>query len=106
VNGHPQIPEPFGARWVGDWDQVKGHCGNQFWVRSVGLRTWTVDISPSFPVEVDLIGSQVEDESIGDVTIWVGGANALTTGEALMLASTLARAVDEVERMQAEDVWW
>jgi hypothetical protein len=100
VSDLAHIPAPSEATWVGDWHRFDGPCGHDYWVRHFGGRRWTVETSSINPLEVEVAGSQFSD---GTVDMWVclESALELDTDEALMLAATLFRAADELERIQS-----
>jgi hypothetical protein len=94
------IPAPSEATWVGEWHFFEGSCGHQHWIRNFGSGSWTVETGSPDPVEVHLAGSQFPDESID---MWIrmeGDTHDLNADEALMLAATLSRAADELERIE------
>ncbi|GAB1813791.1 hypothetical protein [Mycobacterium sp. MUNTM1] len=93
------IPAPPGAAWIGEWHLFEGSCGHQYWLRHFGCQRWTVGTSSIDPVEVELSGCQFEG---GAVEMWVCLESALNlhADEALMLATTLSRAADELQRIQ------
>jgi hypothetical protein len=100
VNELAHIPAPSEATWVDEWNFFQGSCGHQYWIRCFGGRSRTVETSSPDPVEVELAGNQFSD---GSVKMWIcldGDSHDLNAGEALMLAATLSRAADELERIE------
>lgn len=99
MNDLAHIPAPSEATWVDDWCSFEIGCGQQYWLRHFRGRTWTVEACSTDAVEVDLAGNQFSD---GSVEMWVclEGAVELEADEALMLAATLSRAAEELERIQ------
>jgi hypothetical protein len=93
------IPPPSEATWVSEWDFFEGSCGNQYWIRHFEGRRWTVETGDPEPIDIDHAGCQLED---GSVKRWISldGALDLNTDQALMLAATLERAADELERIR------
>lgn len=93
------IPAPSEATWVGDWNLVGGSCGQQYWARYFGGRSWTVGTTSIDPIEVELAGSQFSD---GSIKTWVclEGVLDLNADEALMLAATLTHAADELGHIE------
>lgn len=99
VNDLAHIPAPSVATWVDEWRFFEGSCGHQYWIRYFRGRSWTVEATSTDMVEVDLAGNQFSD---GSVEMWVCLESALDlrADEALMLAATLSRAAEELERIQ------
>jgi hypothetical protein len=97
------IPAPPEARWVGEWHFFEGSCGHQYWIRHFEGHRWTVETSGPEPIDIDHAGCQLED---GSVERWISldGALDLNTGEALMLATTLSRAAEELGRIQGDSL--
>jgi hypothetical protein len=98
VTGLRHMPAPPEATWVGEWTFLQPSCGHQYWIRSFGGRSWTIETSSPDPIEVELAGSQFAD---GSIEMWIhleGEIHDLEADEALMLASTLSHTVDELER--------
>jgi hypothetical protein len=93
------IPAPTEATSLGDWHFFEESCGHQCWVRYFGGRRWTVKTTSLDPVEIEIVGSQFSDGSI-ERRVCLEGALDLNTDEALMLAATLTRAAEELERVQ------
>jgi hypothetical protein len=93
------IPAPSEAKWVSEWRFLEGSCGHQYWIRHFEGRRWTVETSGPDPMDIDHAGCQLED---GSVERWISldGALDLNADQALMLAATLSRAAEELERIQ------
>ena len=98
VNELAHILAPSEATWVGEW-RFEGSCGHQYWIRYFRGRSWTVETSGPEPIDIDHAGCQLED---GSVERWIllDGALDLNAGQALMLAETLSRAAEELERIE------
>jgi hypothetical protein len=94
------IPTPYEVTWVGDWHFSQGcYPEHDDWIRFIGGRSWTVEILCG-PVEVEIAGYQSSD---GSTDRWIsvdGDCQVLNPDEALMLATTLSRAADELERVE------
>lgn len=102
VSDFAHIPPPSEATWVGEWRFFKGCCPeHQDWVRYFGDRSWTVEASCSDPVAVDIAGIQFSDGSIDNWIGLDGDIPCLNADEARMLAATLFRAADELERIKS-----
>lgn len=94
------IPAPSEATWVGEWRFFEGSCGHQYWIRTFGVRRWTVETSSPDPIEVELAGCQRSDGS-SQMWIWLDcDTHDMNADEALMLATTLSWAADELGRIQ------
>jgi hypothetical protein len=89
---------PSEATWVGEWHLFEGSCGHQYRIRHFEGRRWTVETSGPEPIDIDHAGCQLEDGS-GERWISLDGALDLNTDQALMLAATLFRAAEELERI-------
>jgi hypothetical protein len=100
VSDFSHIPAPSDAIWVGEWEFFEGCCPeHQDWLRYFGGLSWTVE-SFGDPVEVEIAGYQSSD---GSTERWIsvdGDCQVLNADEALMLATTLSCAADELERVQ------
>ena len=93
------IMAPFEATWVGEWHLFDGSDDPNDWVRHFGGRSWTVEMSGCDPVVVDLAGTQVSDGSIETLICVDVDVPLLYADEALMLATTLSQAAQELERI-------
>jgi hypothetical protein len=94
------IPAPSEATWVSEWKFFEGSCGHQYWIRWFEGRSWTVESSSPDPIEVKLTGSQRSDGST-EMHIWLDvDTQDLNADEALMLATTLSRAAEELGRIE------
>ena len=99
MNDFSHIPAPSEATWVGEWHLFEGSCDPNDWVRHFGGRSWTVEISGCDPVAVDIAGTQFSDGSIEKLICVDGDVPLLYADEALMLATTLSQAAEELERI-------
>jgi hypothetical protein len=94
------VPALSEATWVGDWHWFERSCGHQYLIRHFGGRSLTVEMSFCDPVSVDIAGSQFSDGSIKMFICLDGDIPLLNADEALMLAATLSRAAEELDRIQ------
>lgn len=96
------LPPPE-ATCVSKWYSFEGSCGHQYWMRHFSGRSWTVETSSSDPLEVQLAGCQYSN---GPVETWVSleGTLDLSADEAWMLAATLSRAAEDLERIQGGEL--
>jgi hypothetical protein len=65
-----------------------------------GVRSWTIETGIPCQTEVELVGSQRSDASIHMAITIFGDTDCLRADEALMLAATLSRAADELDRIE------
>jgi hypothetical protein len=86
VSELPNTPAPSEATWVSEWDFLEPSCGHQFWIRMFGVCAWTVETGFPDPIEVELLGSQSSDGSIGMGICIHGDTDCLSPDEARMLA--------------------
>jgi hypothetical protein len=103
VSAYPQIPTPSGASYVSEWQFGGCEPTGPRWFRTVEAGLWTVEVFPGLSIDTWLVGTQYEDGAIA-MMVSVDGDNIVLAGadEALMLAATLTRAAEEIERMQTE----
>jgi hypothetical protein len=100
VTGLAHIPPPSDVTWISDWDFFDGSCDHQYWIRMFGVRSWTIETAVPCRTEVELGGYQFSDSSV-DLGVWIhGDTDILNADEALMLAATLSRAAEELERIE------
>jgi hypothetical protein len=101
VSDFQYIPAPSEATWLGEWDLVECDCcGDEDWQRYFTGRSWTVEMSFPEPMEVHPAGSQYSD---GSTYVWIcldGETHDLNAEDARMLAATLFRAADELQRIR------
>jgi len=101
VSDFSHIPAPSEATWLGEWQLIECDCcGDEEWQRYFTGRSWTVETSFPEPMEVHLSGSQYSD---GSTDMWVcldGETHDLNGEVARMLAATLFRAADGLERIR------
>jgi hypothetical protein len=96
-----RIPAPSDATWVGEWHLFECDCcGDVDWQRYFTGRSWTVETSFPEPMEVHLSGSQYSDGSTYEWICLDGKTHNLNPEDARMLAATLFRAADGLERIR------
>jgi hypothetical protein len=101
VSDLQQIPAPSEATRLGEWDLIECDCcGDEDWQRYFTGRSWTVETSFPEPIEVHLSGSQYSDGSTFEWICLDGETHDLNAEDARMLAATLFRAADELERIR------
>jgi hypothetical protein len=94
------ILPPSETTWISDWDFIDGSRGHQYWIRTFGVRSWTIETAVPCRTEVELGGFQLSDSSV-DLGVWIHGeTDILNADEALMLAAALSRAAEELERIE------
>ncbi len=101
VSDFAHIPPPSEATWVGEWQLIECDCcGDEDWQRYFTGRSWTVETSFPEPIEVHLSGSQYSDGSTHEWICLDGETHDLNAEDARVLAATLFRAADGLERIR------
>ena len=101
VSDFQHISAPSEATWLGEWHPFECDCcGDEDWKRYFTGRSWTVETSFLEPIEVHLAGSQYSDGSTHEWICLDGETHDLNAEDARMLAATLFRAADELQRIR------